>query len=121
MFRHIWDGMVRDSERGVKRVHPTQKPIALMEWCLKFMPKSELIYDPYMGSGTTGVACVRAGRAFIGCELEEEYFDAACERIRKELDSPDMFTKAAPKAEQISWLPEEKPVKTRTKKSEKET
>lgn len=61
--------------------HATQKPLALMEWCLSLAPKSETILDPFMGSGTTGVACANLGRKFIGIEIERKYFDIACERI----------------------------------------
>lgn len=61
--------------------HATQKPLALMEWCLSLVPKSETILDPFMGSGTTGVACANLGRKFIGIEIERKYFDIACERI----------------------------------------
>jgi len=82
MFRHLWDGFMRDSEKGNLRVHPTQKPVAVMEWCLEFTD-CQTIFDPYMGSGTTGVAAVRDGRHFIGIEYDPEYFDAACERIAK--------------------------------------
>ena len=71
--------------------HPTQKPVALMAWCLSFLPDAQTILDPFMGSGTTGVACVKAGRTFVGIELHEPYFDAACERIRKAYAQPDMF------------------------------
>ena len=66
---------------GEKKEHPTQKPSPLMSWCLSFLPKAELILDPFMGSGTTGVACANLGRKFIGIELERKYFDIACERI----------------------------------------
>ena len=61
--------------------HPTQKPVRLLEWCLSFIPEAQSIVDPYMGSGTTGVACANLGRKFIGIEIEEKYFDIACERI----------------------------------------
>ncbi|MDQ5959379.1 MAG: hypothetical protein QG592_458, partial [Pseudomonadota bacterium] len=61
--------------------HPTEKPVALMEWCLIFVPDAQTILDPFMGSGTTGVACANLGRAFIGIERERKYFDIACERI----------------------------------------
>lgn len=60
--------------------HPTEKPVRLMEWCLGFL-KAETILDPFMGSGSTGVACAAAGRPFVGVELHEPYFDVACERI----------------------------------------
>jgi len=61
--------------------HPTQKPTELMEWCLSFVPKAQTILDPFMGSGTTGVACMNLGRSFIGIEREPKYFDIACRRI----------------------------------------
>jgi site-specific DNA-methyltransferase (adenine-specific) len=65
------------SDQG--RVHPTQKPISLMRWCVA---RTEgLVLDPFMGSGTTGVACMELNRPFIGIELHEPYFDIACERI----------------------------------------
>jgi site-specific DNA-methyltransferase (adenine-specific)/modification methylase len=82
MFRHLWDGFLRDSERGVERMHPTQKPTALMEWCLGFTD-CQTIFDPFMGAGSTGEAAVRAGRKFIGIEIERDYFDYACERLAK--------------------------------------
>ena len=85
IFRHMWDGMVRDSERGTKREHPTQKPIAVMKWCLKFAA-GELIGDPYMGTGATGIAAVAMGRKFYGCEIDPTYFEIAKRRITDELN-----------------------------------
>lgn len=79
-FYHVWDGFMRDSEKDIDRVHPTQKPIKLMDWCLTFT-KCKTIFDPFMGSGSTGVAAVRAGRKFIGIEYDRDYFEAACVRI----------------------------------------
>lgn len=61
--------------------HPTQKPNDLMRWCLGFLPDAQTILDPFMGSGTTGVAAIQMGKSFIGIEREERYFDAACRRI----------------------------------------
>ncbi len=62
--------------------HPTQKPIALMEWCIDQCKNNpQTILDPFMGSGTTGVAAVQMGRKFIGIEREPSYFDIACQRI----------------------------------------
>lgn len=63
------------------RQHPSEKPIGLMEWCIKKIKLPETILDPFMGSGTTGIACMNLGRKFIGIEIEPKYFDIACERI----------------------------------------
>jgi site-specific DNA-methyltransferase (adenine-specific)/modification methylase len=81
IFRHMWNGMLRASERNAPRVHPTQKPIALMEWCIAQAGEVASVVDPFMGSGTTGVACANLGKAFIGIEREQRYFEIACERI----------------------------------------
>jgi len=80
IFSHLWKGLCQ-AGAGEKRYHPTQKPVALMQWCLGFLPKAQTIMDPFMGSGTTGVACVREGRRFIGVELDPGYFDIAVARI----------------------------------------
>ena len=86
LFSHKWNGMIRSGEEGKKpRVHPMQKPVALLEWCVG-MTASDEILDPFMGSGTTGVACVRLGRRFIGIELEPKYYAIAKRRIQDELD-----------------------------------
>lgn len=78
--------------------HPTQKPLAVMLWTLRNLPAAHSILDPFMGSGTTGVACVKLGRSFIGIEIDEGYFEIACERIRKAYAQPDFFV-AQPKPE----------------------
>ena len=83
-FRHLWSGAYRDSEAGHPTLHPTQKPIALLIWCLELVC-GDSVLDPFMGSGTTGVACVRLGRRFIGIELEPKYFEIAKRRIQDEL------------------------------------
>jgi site-specific DNA-methyltransferase (adenine-specific)/modification methylase len=77
------------------RAHPTQKPLRLMKWCLGFLPDAETILDPFMGSGTTGVAAVQMGRQFIGIEKDERYFAIACERIDKAQRQGDFFVEAA--------------------------
>jgi site-specific DNA-methyltransferase (adenine-specific)/modification methylase len=69
------------SLRDGERVHPTQKPVNLMKWCLSFVPDAQTILDPFMGSGSTGVAAVEVGRRFIGIERDPGYFDIACRRI----------------------------------------
>jgi len=86
------------------KVHPTQKPIALMEWCLGFLPKARTILDPFMGSGTTGVACAKLGRKFIGIELEPKYFDIACKRIDDAYRQPRLFKDEPPKPKQEALL-----------------
>jgi DNA modification methylase len=85
----------------VERFHPTQKPLPLINWCLRFVDGTVL--DPFMGSGTTGVACAKLGRKFIGIEIEPKYFDIACRRIEKAYAQPDMFIErpAAPKQEAL--------------------
>jgi DNA modification methylase len=80
-IRFMWNGMLRakGEERGD---HPTQKPIGVMKWAISHVPPpADLILDPFMGSGTTGVAAVQMGRSFIGIEREPKYFDIAAKRI----------------------------------------
>jgi site-specific DNA-methyltransferase (adenine-specific)/modification methylase len=69
--------------------HPTEKPLRLMQWCINHTEGSVL--DCFMGSGTTGVACTKAGRPFIGIEGRRDYFEIACKRIAAAYDQPDMF------------------------------
>ncbi|MDX2235300.1 MAG: DNA methyltransferase [Hyphomonadaceae bacterium] len=89
VFRFLWNGLCVDGrarhEVGayIRRVHPTQKPEALMGWCLRELalkPRARII-DPYMGAGSTGVAAVRAGFRFVGVEIEPKYFAEACTRL----------------------------------------
>lgn len=88
------------SEPG--RQHPTQKPVALMEWCI--LKTKGCVLDPFMGSGTTGVACVKLDRKFIGIEREPKYFDIACRRIEEAYKQPRLFAAPPPKAEQQSLI-----------------
>jgi DNA modification methylase len=81
------------------KLHPTQKPIVVMEWCLGFLPNAQTILDPFMGSGTTLVACAKTGRHGIGIELDPDYFDIACRRVEEAYRQPDFFVeKPAPVA-----------------------
>lgn len=76
--------------------HPTQKPIHVMSHLVRSLVEpGGIALDPFMGSGTTGVACVKLGRKFIGIEIDEGYFDIACERIQDAYNRPDMFIEAA--------------------------
>lgn len=69
--------------------HPTEKPVELMKVIVGWT--AGIVFDPFMGSGTTGVACAQLNRKFIGCELEQKYFDIACKRIENAYKQPDMF------------------------------
>ena len=73
------------------KLHPTQKPVALMEWCIGFLPDAQTILDPFAGSGTTGVACVNLGRSFIGIEQDPDYFEIMCRRIDDAHRQADLF------------------------------
>jgi DNA modification methylase len=96
VFRWLWSGPYQ--ERREERFHPTQKPLALMEWCLDHLPTDvRSVCDPFMGSGTTGVACAKRGLHFIGIEREPSYFDIACRRVEEAYRSPDLFIEHAKK------------------------
>ena len=82
--------------------HPTQKPESLMRWCVQ--KTSGIILDPFMGSGTTGVAAIQLGRKFIGIEREPRYFDIACERISRAQAQGTLFAPEAAKQEQPALL-----------------
>ncbi len=71
--------------------HPTQKPIDLMVWCIDKVANAQTVLDPFMGSGSTGVACAMLGRDFTGIERERKYFDIACERIARAQAQGQMF------------------------------
>jgi len=76
---------------GERVAHPTQKPLALMKWCIQQAGNPETILDPFMGSGTTGVAAIQLGRKFIGIEREPKYFDIACQRIKQAYAQRTLF------------------------------
>lgn len=99
-----WNGMIRKGSD--ERVHPTQKPEGVMRWCIGHLPgDATLICDPFMGSGTTGVAAVKEGRGFIGIEREPVYFEAAIKRVREALAAPvDMFMHRADQPKQEALL-----------------
>ena len=85
--------------------HPCPKPIAFMEWAVKTASlEGQTILDPFMGSGTTGVACAKLGRRFIGIELEPRYFDIACKRIDEAYRQPRLFKDEPPKPKQEALL-----------------
>ena len=83
IFRLVWKGMCQGAgkDKGTRRTHPTQKPVDLMEWCIQQAGMPDVVCDPYMGTGSTGIAATNLGIRFIGVEIVREYFDIACERI----------------------------------------
>jgi DNA modification methylase len=87
--------------------HETQKPPGLMDWCIRWTnpgtinQPTKIVLDPYMGSGTTGIAAVRLGRRFIGIEIEPKHFDVACERISEATKQPNMFREIEQRASEI--------------------
>lgn len=96
----LWNGMIRKGSDV--REHPTQKPLGVMAWALDQLPDDvRLICDPFMGSGTTGVAAVQKGLQFIGIEKNEAYFDTACQRISEARLAPKLFTADPPKQEAL--------------------
>lgn len=99
-----WSGKVGDLVPVAVRAHPTQKPVPLMQWCIGFLPAAVTILDPFMGSGTTGVAAVKLGRKFTGIEIDPGYFDIACRRIAAALKEPDLFVEPPKPAHQLSIL-----------------
>ena len=100
-FELAWTNMDKPCKRlqlpvGVHDTgHPTQKPVALMKWSIRQVGTPGRIFDPYMGSGTTGVAAVQMGGEFFGCEIEPKYFDIACRRI-EEAQRQESFDFARP-------------------------
>ena len=72
-----------EAHTGMNKEHPSQKPLRLMAWCLDQAGKPATVLDPFMGSGSTGVACAQVGKAFTGIERERRYFDIACRRIEQ--------------------------------------
>lgn len=97
-----FDPLARGSYRD--KQHPTQKPVELMSWCLQRLPDATRVFDPYMGSGTTGVACALSDRSFVGCELHMPYFDIACRRIEEAYKQPRLFAEPVTKPIQEALL-----------------
>ena len=80
IFRHLWHGMVKGSEHGQKRLHPTQKPIALVEWCIKNYNNPDIVLDMFGGSGSTIIACEKLNKKCFLMELDPKYCDVIIER-----------------------------------------
>ena len=90
-----WNGMIRKVDDV--RIHPTQKPVGVIDWCLSHDLKAKTVFDPWMGSGTTGISCIKRGLSFTGIEADSSMFEKACERIRKAYEQPDFFVEAPSK------------------------
>jgi len=90
--KYRWNGMLQEDMKNKEiREHPTQKPVPVMEWCLTHVPDAITVADPFMGSGTTGVACANMGKTFYGIEREPKYFDIACRRIEQAYAQQRLF------------------------------
>lgn len=95
-IRYMWNGMLRANGEP-RGDHPTQKPVGVMLWTLQQLPPTVgTVCDPFMGSGTTGVACIKLGLDFIGIEREPKYFDIACRRIEEAWKQPRLFEEPKP-------------------------
>jgi hypothetical protein len=95
IYHHLWRGMIRAGEANVGRRgkwHPAEKPIELMTWCVA--KTTGTVLDPYMGSGTTGVACLELGRRFIGIEIDPGHFATACARLTAAAAQGHLFPEA---------------------------
>jgi site-specific DNA-methyltransferase (adenine-specific) len=92
-FFYTWSGMIQQNMADKEvRIHPTQKPTGLMNWCiLNNSKENDLIFDGFLGSGTTAISSIRTKRRLIGCELDNEYFDKMCIRIEEELRQGVLF------------------------------
>jgi len=97
MLKWRWNGMLQQDMKNKEiREHPTQKPIQVMRWALLHAADNQTVCDPFMGSGTTGIACALEGKAFTGIEKERKYFDIACERIARAHAQGQLFEPEAP-------------------------
>ena len=88
VINYLWKGICQDGEKGERRTHPTQKPVAVMRFLIgKLTPPGALIVDPFMGSGATALACHQLGRPFVGVEIDPTYHASACERLQRAHDA----------------------------------
>ncbi len=111
LFIYGWAGNMQGQKMNTKnigldaRIHPTQKPVALYEWLLSnYAKEGDSILDTHLGSGSIAISTNKHGFDLTACELDEDYFKAACERIRNAHNQPDMFTPEETKPEQVELL-----------------
>lgn len=106
----LWKGICRSGEENIAvsgaKLHPHQKPVALLDYCIELakLQAGERVFDPYMGSGSCGVAAIRRGLHYVGCETDEGYFETACRRIEEAHRQPRLFAEAIPKIVQPSMF-----------------
>lgn len=94
IFKFRWAGMLQgDMKNKEKRIHPTQKPVRLYSWILSsYAKQGDRILDTHMGSGSIAIACQKAGHHLTACEIDEEYYEAACERVERETRQLDFIS-----------------------------
>ena len=92
-FKYKWQGMLQENMKNKEvRIHPTQKPVALYKWLLRnYAKKGDKILDSHMGSGSIAIACHYMGFNLTACELDPDYYKAACERIDRETAQKSLF------------------------------
>lgn len=103
----VLKGHIQVSWESQGRAHPHQKPVTLMAELIRKLPTDAVILDPFMGSGSTGVAAVQLGRPFIGCEVDQAHFATACRRIEEAHRQPRLFQEPPPKPVQGSIFDDE--------------
>jgi len=92
IFRFLWSGMIQgDMKNKEERFHPTQKPIPLLIWCIEKSDTAGIILDPFLGSGTTALACEKLNRRWIGIEISEKYCEIAKKRIEQYTNQLKLF------------------------------
>ena len=99
LLSYEYNGLLGKRE---ERVHPTQKPVEVMQWSIQKTRKHKTVLDPYMGSGTTLVACEKLGLNGTGIEINKEYYEKACDRVAEATREPDLFFPKPDQPEQIS-------------------
>lgn len=93
-YKYRWNGMIQgDMKNKEHRIHPTQKPVALYNWLLRqYASKDQRILDTHLGSGSSAIAAHYFGCEFVGCEIDKDYYDAACKRFKEETRQLRLFS-----------------------------
>jgi site-specific DNA-methyltransferase (adenine-specific)/modification methylase len=110
VHQQLWKGICRGGEENIaiggSKLHPHQKPVALMDFCLErcSLSAGDVVLDPFMGSGSCAVAAIRRGAAYVGIEIDEGYFDIACRRIEAAYAQPRLFAEPPPRPTQEALL-----------------